>query len=295
MQRKVFSLFIVGDVRVSQSKKRLIKKILRNKQLTIGGIIFLFFITIAIFAPLIAPYDPLEQVIPRRLQAPSAEHLMGTDNLGRDVFSRIVHGTRISLTVGVSSTLMGAVVGVFFGIIAGFYGKVADSIIMRVVDVQLAFPGILLALAIVAVLGSGTGVVIVAVAVWAVPTFARIVRGSTLVVKKLEYIDAIKAVGARDSRIIFVHILPNVLSPIIVQATLNVGGAIVSAAVLSFLGVGTQAPAPEWGSMVSAGRPFMLENPNLVLFPGLAIFLLVVGINLLGDGLRDHLEPKKTK
>jgi peptide/nickel transport system permease protein len=280
---------------LSLSKKRLIKKVLKNKQLVIGGTIFLFFILIAIFAPFIAPHDPLEQVIPRRLQAPSAEHLMGTDNLGRDVFSRIIFGTRVSLIVGVSSTFMGAVVGVFFGIIAGYYGKVADSIIMRVVDVLLAFPGILLALAIVAVLGSGTGVVVVAVAVWAVPTFARIVRGSTLVVKKLEYIDAIRAVGARDFRIIFVHILPNVLSPIIVQATLNVGGAIVSAAVLSFLGVGTQAPTPEWGSMVSMGRQFMLGNPYLVLFPGLAIFLLVVGINLFGDGLRDHLEPKKTK
>ncbi|MCL1862266.1 MAG: ABC transporter permease [Defluviitaleaceae bacterium] len=280
---------------MSVSTKRKLKKIFKNRQLTLGGVIVILFILLAIFAPLIAPFDPLEQSMQRRLQAPSGEHIMGTDNLGRDVFSRIVYGTRVSLVVGIASTLMGGIVGVFFGVIAGYYGKAVDTVIMRATDILLAFPGILLALAIVAILGSGTEVVIIAVAVWAVPSFARIVRGSTLAVKKLEYIDAIRAVGAGDFRIIFLHILPNVLSPIIVQATLNVGGAIVSAAVLSFLGVGTQAPTPEWGSMVSTGRQFMLENPHLVLFPGLAIFLLVVGINLFGDGLRDHLEPKKTK
>ncbi|MCL2198518.1 MAG: ABC transporter permease [Defluviitaleaceae bacterium] len=280
---------------MSVGTKRKLKKIFKNRQLTLGGVIVILFILVAFFAPFIAPFDPLEQSMPRRLQAPSSEHIMGTDNLGRDVFSRIVFGTRVSLVVGVASTLMGGIVGVFFGIIAGYYGKAVDTVIMRVMDILLAFPGILLALGIVAVLGSGTEIVIVAVAVWAVPTFARIVRGSTLAVKKLEYIDAIRAVGASDFRIIFLHILPNVLSPIIVQATLNVGSAIVAAAVLSFLGVGTQAPTPEWGSMVNAGRQFMMENSYLVFFPGLMIFLLVVGINLFGDGLRDHLEPKKSK
>jgi peptide/nickel transport system permease protein len=279
--------------RRSPSVKRILR-LIKNKQLIIGGVIVLFFVVIAVFAPFIAPYDPLEQVIPRRLQAPSSAHPMGTDNLGRDVFSRIIYGTRTSFVVGIASTFMGAAAGVFLGLVAGYYGKAVDSLIMRVADVLLAFPGILLALAIVAILGSGTGVVIIAISVWAVPTFARIVRGSTLAVKKLEYIDAIRAVGAGDLRIIFLHILPNVLSPIIVQATLNVGGAIVSASVLSFLGVGITAPTPEWGAMVSIGRQFMLDHSYLVMFPGLAIFLLVVGINLLGDGLRDHLEPKKS-
>ena len=232
-------------------------------------------------------------VVLRRMQGPCAEHPFGTDNLGRDVMSRLMYGARISLTVGILATTMGAIVGVFLGILSGYYGGVIDSIIMRIIDVLMAFPGILLALGIVTILGRSTFNVIVAVAIFAVPGFARIVRGSTLGVRKLEYIDAIRAVGARDGRIIFRHILPNILSPIIVQSTLNVGTAVVAAAALAFLGVGTPPPTPEWGIMLSNGREFMLQAPRLVMLPGLMIFLLVVGINLFGNGLRDVLEPKK--
>jgi len=261
----------------------------------IGAGIVLFFVFIAIFAPLLAPHDPLEIIVTRRLLPPSSDHLLGTDDLGRDNLSRILYGARVSLTVGILATAIGATVGVLFGILAGYFGGKLDSLIMRIIDVLLAFPGLLLAIAIVTVLGSSTRNVILAVAIFAVPGFARIVRGATLNVKKLEYIDAIRAVGANDFRIIFVHILPNVISPIIVQATLNVGGAIVTAAALSFLGVGTPPPTPEWGAMVDRGRAFLYQAPHMIYFPGLMIFLLVVGINLFGDGLRDYLEPKKTR
>jgi len=261
----------------------------------IGASIVLFFVAIALLAPLLAPYDPLEVVIPRRLQAPSSDHWLGTDDLGRDNLSRILYGARVSLIVGVAATAIGAAIGTVLGIVAGYFGGVKDSIIMRFIDILLAFPGLLLALAIVTVLGSSTRNVILAVAIFAVPSFARIVRGSTLSVKKLEYIDAIRAIGAKDIRIIFVHVLPNILSPIIVQATLNVGGAIVTAAALSFLGVGTPPPTPEWGAMVDRGRAFLIQAPHMIYFPGLMIFLLVVGINMFGDGLRDYLEPKKTR
>ncbi|MCL2361427.1 MAG: ABC transporter permease [Defluviitaleaceae bacterium] len=270
-------------------------KTAKNVQMYIGAGIVLFFVLVAIFAPLIAPYDPLEVVIPRRLQAPSSEHWLGTDDLGRDNLSRIIFGARVSLTVGVLATAIGAATGVIFGMLAGYFGGKLDSIIMRMIDVLLAFPGLLLALAIVTVLGSSTRNVILAVAIFAVPGFARIVRGATLNVKKLEYIDAIRAVGANDFRIIFLHIFPNILSPIIVQATLNVGGAIVTAAALSFLGVGTPPPTAEWGAMVDRGRAFLYQAPHMIYFPGLMIFLLVVGINMFGDGLTDFLQPKKSR
>jgi len=270
-------------------------KTARNIQMYIGAGIVLFFVLVAIFAPLLAPFDPLEVVIPRRLLPPGGEHLFGTDDLGRDILSRIIFGARVSLVVGIVATAIGATVGVVLGILAGYFGKVLDSIIMRIIDVLLAFPGLLLALAIVTVLGSSTRNVIIAVAIFAVPGFARIVRGATLNVKKLEYIDAIRAVGANDFRIIFVHILPNILSPIVVQATLNVGGAIVTAAALSFLGVGTPPPIAEWGAMVDRGRNFIYQAPHMIYFPGLVIFLLVVGINMFGDGLRDFLQPKKSR
>ncbi len=271
------------------------KKLAKNKAAMAGAIIVFIFIILAILAPYIAPYDPIHIEMSKKLQTPSAEHWLGTDDKGRDILSRLLFGSRISLTVGILSTILGAFVGIILGVVSGYYGRWVDSLIMRICDVLLAFPGILLALAIVSVLGASTTNVIIAVAFFAVPTFARIVRGSTLSVKKLEYIDAIKAMGANDMRIIFKHILPNIVSPIIVQATLYIASAIITASALSFLGMGTQPPTPEWGTMLSQGRSYIAQAPHLTLFPGLVILLVVIGFNLFGDGLRDALDPKSKK
>jgi len=272
--------------------RRNLRKALKNPQFIVGLAIVGFFAFIAIFAPLLAPYDPLDAIIVRRLEGFSREHLLGTDNLGRDVLSRLMYGARMSLLFGILAMSMGAIVGIILGMVSGYFGGFIDTIIMRIVDILMAFPGLLLALGIVAVLGRSTGNVIIAVAIGGIPGFARIVRGSTLAVRKLEYIDAIRAIGAGNTRIIFRHVFPNILSPIIVQATLNVGAAVVASAALAFLGVGTPPPTPEWGIMLNNGREFMLVAPRLVILPGLMIFLLVIGINLFGNGLRDALEPK---
>nr|WP_260472000.1 nickel transporter permease [Bacillus sp. HMF5848] len=268
------------------------KKLAKNKAAMVGATIVLIFVILALLAPFIAPHDPIEIKIQNKLQPPSSEYWLGTDDKGRDILSRLLYGSRISLTVGVLSTVLGAIVGIILGIVAGYYGRWIDSLIMRITDVLLAFPGILLALAIVSILGASTLNVIIAVAFFAVPTFARIVRGSTLSVKKLEYVDAIRAMGASDLRIIAKHILPNILSPIIVQATLYIASAIIIASALSFLGMGTKPPTPEWGTMLSQGRSYIAQAPHVTLFPGLAILLVVIGFNMFGDGLRDALDPK---
>ncbi|KGR77915.1 nickel transporter permease [Ureibacillus manganicus] len=271
------------------------KKLTKNKAAIAGATVVFTIMILAILAPLIAPYDPTHIDMSKKFQGPSSEHWLGTDDKGRDILSRLLFGSRISLTVGILSTLLGAIVGVVLGIVAGYYGKWIDSVIMRICDVLLAFPGLLLALAIVSILGPSTTNTIIAIAIFAVPTFARIVRGSTLSVKKLEYVDAIRAMGSRDTRIIFKHILPNITSPIIVQATLYIASAIITASALSFLGLGTQPPDPEWGTMLSNGRSYIAQAPHITLFPGLVILLVVVGFNLFGDGLRDALDPKSKK
>jgi peptide/nickel transport system permease protein len=267
-------------------------KLRRNKLAMVGGYVILFYLLVAIFAPLLAPYDPYHIELVNKLKPPSAEHWMGTDDKGRDVLSRLIVGTRLSLSVGFVAVFIGAFFGIVLGLFAGYYGKWVDTIIMRVIDVLLAFPGILLALAIVSALGPSLINVMIAIGVFSIPMFARIVRGSTLSIKKLEYIDAIRSLGASDLRIIFVHIFPNILSPIIVQATLRLATAILSAAGLSFLGLGAQPPLPEWGAMLSNGRDFLFTVPYLALFPGLAISTLVIGFNVFGDGLRDALDPR---
>lgn len=271
------------------------KRLFKSYQFIIGFAIVLAFVLVALFAPVLATHDPLEINMRARFVPPfeTSEHLLGTDNLGRDTFSRLVFGARISLTIGFVATVTGGLLGVLIGLLSGYYGGIVDTIIMRVTDVFLAFPGMLLALVIVAILGASTTSVIIAVSVFAVPGFARIVRGSVLATKKLEYVDAIKTLGASDKRVIFLHILPNVTTPIIIQATLYVASAIVTAAALSFLGMGTQAPYPEWGSMLNTGREFMNRAPYMIALPGFMILLVVIGINLMGDGLRDVLEPKK--
>lgn len=268
---------------------------LENKAAVVGGLIILFYIFIAVFAPVLAPYHPHDINLDNKLMPPSMEHWMGTDDKGRDILSRILYGSRLSMGVGFAAVIFGAFFGITLGLIAGYYGKWIDSIIMRCMDVLLAFPGILLALAIVSALGPSLINVTIAVGAFSVPLFARIVRGSTLEVKQLEYIDAIRSLGAKDSTIIFKHILPNILSPIIVQGTLRVATAILSAAGLSFLGLGAQPPSSEWGTMLSSGRDFLFSAPYIAIFPGLAIAFLVLGFNIFGDGLRDAFDPRMKK
>ena len=268
------------------------KKLRKNKAAMVGAGLIIFFILVAIIGPLVAPYSPTTQNYEVKLQPPSAEHWLGTDHHGRDVFSRILHGTQITLFIGFLSVFIGTTVGVLLGIVSGYYGKKVDAIIMRFMDILLAFPGILLALSIVSVLGGSLQNVIIAISIFAIPGFARIVRGSTLAVKNLEYIDAVKALGASDLRIIVKHILPNILSPIIVQATLFMSTAILTGTGLSFLGMGPQPPTSEWGAMLNQGRNYMWNAPHLTLFPGLAIVLVVLAFNIFGDGLRDALDPK---
>ncbi len=268
------------------------KRLLKNKAAVVGGIIILFFIIVSIIGPSLVKTDPLAQNLLNKLQPPSKEHWFGTDNFGRDIFSRIIHGTGLTLTVGFLSVAVGGTIGVIIGILSGYYGGWLDTISMRIMDVLLAFPGILLALAIVSVLGGSLQNVIIAVGIFSVPAFARIVRGSTLQVKRLEYIDAVRSLGASDIRIIFRHILPNIMSPIIVQATMRIATAILTASGLAFLSLGAPPPTPEWGAMLNDGRTYMHSAGHMVLIPGVAIVIVVLAFNIFGDGLRDALDPK---
>ncbi|MGG4340685.1 nickel transporter permease [Paenibacillus lautus] len=267
----------------------------KNKAALFGGYFLLLMILVAIFGPLLTQYDPTKVDYSTKLLKPSADHWFGTDHNGRDIFTRIIHGMRLTLSVGFISVIIGAAFGVVLGIISGYYGGKWDALIMRMTDVMLAFPGILLALAVVSVLGKNLFNVIIAVSIFSIPTFARVVRGSTLAVRKLEYIDAMRSLGASDGRIIFGHILPNITSPIIVQATLRIAVAILTASGLSFLGLGAQPPTPEWGAMLNDGRNYIMDHPHVALFPGLSIVFVVIAFNLLGDGLRDVLDPKMKK
>ena len=272
--------------------KTVSKRLLKNKAAVVGGIIIIFFVIVALLGPLLVKTDPNQHDFLNKLQPPSKEHWFGTDNFGRDIFSRIVHGAKLTLIVGFLSVAVGGIIGVLVGIISGYYGGWVDTISMRIVDVLLAFPGILLALAIVSVLGGSIRNVILAVGIFSIPAFARIVRGSTLQVKKLEYIDAVRSLGASDMRIIFRHILPNIMSPIIVQATMRIATAILTAAGLSFLSLGAPPPTPEWGAMLNEGRTYMHNAGHMVLIPGIMIVIVVLAFNIFGDGLRDALDPK---
>lgn len=276
----------------AEAFKTFMKRLLKNKAAVVGGLVILFIIIVGVLGPFLVKTDPNAQNILNKLQPPSKEHWFGTDNFGRDIFSRIVNGTKLTLTVGFLSVFIGGTIGVILGIVAGYYGGAIDTITMRLMDILLAFPGILLALAIVSVLGGSLVNVIIAVGIFSVPAFARIVRGSTLQVKRLEYIDAVRALGASDIRIIFKHILPNILSPIIVQATMRIATAILTASGLAFLGLGAQPPDPEWGAMLSDGRTYMHNAGHMVLIPGMMIVVVVLAFNIFGDGLRDALDPK---
>ena len=270
------------------------RRLKRNKMAMLGLTILTILLLTAIFADQIADYkeEVIKMDVPNRLQGMSRDHWFGTDEYGRDIFARIVHGTRTSLFVGVISVGIALTIGGILGSIAGYYSGRLDNIIMRILDVILAIPSILLAITIVASLGAGLTNLMIAVGISNIPGFARVVRASVLSVRDQEYIEAAKAIGAKDYEIIFQHVLPNCLAPIIVMSTLKVAGAIMATAGLSFIGLGIEPPRPEWGSMLSGGRAFIRDKIHIVLFPGLAIMLTILSLNLLGDGLRDALDPR---
>jgi ABC-type dipeptide/oligopeptide/nickel transport system permease subunit len=266
---------------------------LRRNWFAMGGLAgLLILILAAIFAPWIAPADPNFQDYMHMMEGPSRAHPMGTDNFGRDILSRVIYGAQISLRLGLLGTIVGATIGSLIGAVSGFYGGFVDSLLMRLMDIQLAFPGLLLAIVIITVLGVGEVNVIIAIGVFSIPTFARVVRGSMLSLREQDFVLAARSVGAPDYRLMFVHLLPNALAPILVLATIRLGTAILTAASLGFLGLGVRPPAPEWGTMLSEGRSYMQLAPHIAIFPGLAILVTVIALNLLGDGLRDALDPK---
>ena len=269
-----------------------LRRLRRNKIALFGLGVILFFILMAIFAPFLAPEDPLKQNLYNKSMPPSRGNLLGTDALGRDLMSRIIYGSRISLLIGIISVGLAMIIGVPLGVSSGYYGGMVDNIIMRIMEVILSFPSILLAIFIVATLGPGLRNTMIAVGLVAIPVYARITRASVLSVKEQDYVEAARALGGSDFRIMSRSIVPNSLSPLIVQSTLGMATAILDAAGLSFLGLGAQPPIAEWGAMLSDGRSLILSAPWVITFSGVAILLSVIGFNLLGDGLRDALDPR---
>lgn len=264
----------------------------KNKAALFGLFVIIFLLIIAIIGPLITPYNPNQQIMQDVSQTPSAKHWFGTDDLGRDIFSRVIVGTRISLFVGVAAVAFSLLIGIVLGSIAGYFGGKVDAFIMRLMDIMLSIPSILLAITLMAALGKGIDKAIIAIGVVSIPEYARIIRSSILSVKENDYVAAAKVLGNSDSRIIFKHILPNVVSSIVVRATLGISTAILDTAALGFLGLGVQPPTAEWGDMLGRVRSMVLVYPHMLIFPGLAITLAVLAFNLFGDGLRDALDPK---
>jgi peptide/nickel transport system permease protein len=267
-------------------------RVVRNRAAVAGGIVVAVFFVVALFAPLLAPADPLKGRLGARLQAPSTAHWLGTDELGRDVLSRVLYGARITVRIQLAAVGLALAVGAALGLIAGYVGRWVDQLIMRFMDILMAFPGIFLALAIIAALGTGLGNVIIAAGIFLVPQFARVVRASVLTLKDMEFVQAARALGQGDLPIIVRYLLPNSLAPIIVQTSLRMATVLLTASGLSFLGLGVQPPSPEWGAMLSNARSYMITAPHVAMIPGLAIALVVLGFNLLGDGLRDSLDPR---
>jgi peptide/nickel transport system permease protein len=269
-----------------------VQRLRRSPQAMLGGTILGVLVILALSAPIITPADPLQMSVPDQFQPPSRENLMGTDEFGRDVLTRVIYGARVSLRVGLLATLIAVGGGTILGLTSGYFGRWVDSIGQKVMDTLLAFPGLLLALAIIAVLGPGLRNVLIALGIGGIPYYARLVRGQVLSLKQREFVEAARVVGARHPRIMLRHILPNCVSPLIVVGSLDLGWNILAAASLSFIGLGAQPPTPEWGFMLSAGRDFIRDQWWIATFPGIAIVLTVLSFNLLGDGLRDAFDPQ---
>lgn len=269
-----------------------IRRFFQRPSAAVGLLILVTLIAACSLSSVIAPYSPYAQNLQEKLLPPSSAHIMGTDEFGRDVFSRILAGGRYSLSSGLVSVLVGLIGGLILGIPAGYLGGKLDKALMLVCDIMLAFPGIILAMALTMVIGPGIYTPMVTVGISSIPIFARLVRAQYMSLREAPFVEAMRAAGASDIRIALKHILPNSMGPILIQSTLRIGTAIITAATLSFLGLGAQPPEPEWGSMLNAARTFFMTNPYLAMFPGLAITLSVIAINLVGDALRDHLDPK---
>ena len=281
--------------RIQSPNALLVRRFAQEKTAVFGLVVIVFFALIALSAPLLAPFDPLKQDIPNGLAPPSAEHWMGTDKLGRDIFSRMLYGARISLGAGLGVVVMSAFVGTLIGIVAGYVGGWLDEGLMRVTDIFFAFPSLILAMAIAGALGPSLQNALIAVAVVTWPVYARLVRGQVLTLREREFVQAARAVGATDGVILRRHLLPNTLSPLQVQASFDMGAVILSVAGLSFIGFGAQPPMPEWGVMISEGRNYITTHWWLTFFPAIAMLLAVAGFNLVGDGLRDVLDPRLKK
>jgi len=277
---------------VSRGIATTLRRVRRSPGMMVGGLLLLVMVAGAVAAPVLVRYDPIALNPTDRMLPPEARHLLGTDEFGRDVLTRILFGGRISLRTGAVAVSLAIAIGVPMGLLSGFYGGLVDRGVMRLVDIMLTFPGILLALVIVAILGPSLFNAMLAVGISASPTYARVIRAAVLTAKPLTYVEAARAIGCRNGRIVLLHILPNVVAPIIVLGTLGVAGAILAGAALSFLGLGAQPPQPEWGALLSEGRNFLLDAWWIATFPGLAIMVTVLAINLLGDGLRDLLDPQ---
>lgn len=270
----------------------IMRRLSGNKAAMIGLILIMLEIVLAVLAKWVIPYDWSMIDIANAKQSPSLQHLMGTDELGRDIFSRIIYGARYSLSIGIFATAITTITGTILGAVVGYYGGTLDNIVMRILDVIQAMPPILFNIVIATALGSGFMNTLIALAVGGIPGAARLVRGSVMAIRKMEYLESADSINCGKMRTIFVHVLPNAISPSIVAATMNVANLILTAASLSFIGLGVQAPTPEWGAMLSASRNFIRDCPYMVLFPGLAIAVTVLALNMLGDGLRDAMDPK---
>jgi len=271
---------------------RFFKRLLRSRVGLSGLFITGLVVIAAILAPVIAPYDPIEQDFTLSLQLPSWRHPMGMDEFGRDIFSRVIFGARISLSVGAIAVAIGFFIGMPIGLFSGFYGGWLDALVQRAIDALMALPGILLAIFVVSILGIGLRNAMIAVGISSIPVFARLMRSSVMAIKEETYLEAARAVGAGQARILWKHVLPNAFSPVLVQVSYQFASSILWAAGLSFLGLGAQPPLPEWGAMLASGRTYILSAPHVITFPGLAIMLAVLGLNLLGEGLRDVLDPR---
>ncbi len=285
--------FIDENVAAKSSRaKEFVKKFMKRKTAVAGFVVMILLVLLAIFGEYLAPYDPEAYDYSNMLQGPSAAHWFGTDHYGRDILSRILAGTRLTLGVSLSSVIVGAALGTVLGLLAGYYGGIIEMLVMRASDVLFSFPDILLAIAIVAILGPGIINVFIAVMVFTVPSFARIMRSATLAVKGSLYVEVAQSLGCKDGRLLFVHIFPGTIQSLIVNFTMRIGSAIMAASSLSFLGFGASVTDPEWGAMLSQSRSYLNTAPHMVYLPGLVIFITVLAFNLFGDGLRDTLDPK---